>query len=432
MNLKDKLDIVLITYNRKNCLQKTFEQIFAKNSPIKDFKITILNNASTDGTSELIEEYCKIFPNIKHIINKVNIGGCANIAKALIEIPQKKYVWVLCDNDDFDYSVWEEIEIAAENDYDIIYTRNCPNTPAEMFYTATLVPACIYKTSLITPTVAENIYDGISTLFPHLAIISNTLNNKGVVYIPSKDIVISGINPEHNSTFTRGVDKEWLPESRRKITWAVGYFSALEFITDKKMQAQIIDGTRHYHKSLFDLFKTFMVKNKILHNNYFYNFNRIFRILNFLQKIKFILAFLTVNLSFKNYTFYEIREKKDWIEYFEKIDEQKYLNKLVKYLRGKKVLLYGAGMVANILLENYNLSGLNIIGIADKRFERTEENEFCGIKTIKPEDIKKEDFDTILFCMKLYKKPATALKKDGIKNKMLSAIRKNYHYVVRS
>ena len=59
MNLKDKLDIVLITYNRKNCLQKTFEQIFAENSPIKDFDITILNNASTDGTSEFIEKYCK-------------------------------------------------------------------------------------------------------------------------------------------------------------------------------------------------------------------------------------------------------------------------------------------------------------------------------------------------------------------------------------
>ena len=432
MTLKDKLDIVLITYNRKTCLGKTFEQIFGKDSPIKDFDITILDNASTDGTSELVEKYCKNFPNIKHIINHVNIGGCPNIAKALVETPNKPYVWVLCDNDDFDFSVWNEIESAINNDYDVIYTRNCPKTPAGMFYTATLVPACIYKTSIIDSTVAENIYDSIPSLFPHLAIISSILNNSGSVYIASKDIVISGINPEHNSTFVRGVDKENLPEARRKILWSVGYFSTLELISDKKMRAQIIDGTRHYHKSLFDLFKTFMVKNRILHKNYFYNFLRIFRMLNLVQKIKFVAAFLLVNLSFKDYTFYEIREKSGWIEYFNRINEQKYLNKLAKKLKGKKVLLYGAGMVSEILLKNYNFEEFDIAGISDKRFERTDEKEFCSIKAIKPEDIKKEDFDTILFCMKLFKNPLKALKSSGIKSKMHPAIKPDYHYVIRS
>ena len=125
--MKEKLDVVLITYNRKEFLNKTFEQIFAENSPIKDFDITVLNNASTDGTTELVEEYCQKYSNLKHIINSKNIGGNPNIAKALIEIPSKEYVWVLCDNDTYDWSCWKEIENGINQKYDAIFTRNCKN-----------------------------------------------------------------------------------------------------------------------------------------------------------------------------------------------------------------------------------------------------------------------------------------------------------------
>lgn len=41
MYIKENLQIILITYNRKNYLQRTFDQIFADNSPIKGFDITI-------------------------------------------------------------------------------------------------------------------------------------------------------------------------------------------------------------------------------------------------------------------------------------------------------------------------------------------------------------------------------------------------------
>jgi len=65
MKINNNLDIFLITYNRKEQLEGTFKQILAKNSPIKDIPITILDNCSTDGTSQLCEEYAKQYPNIK-------------------------------------------------------------------------------------------------------------------------------------------------------------------------------------------------------------------------------------------------------------------------------------------------------------------------------------------------------------------------------
>ena len=120
--MKDKLQIVLITYNRKKYLQRTFDQIFAKDSPIKDYDITILDNASTDGTSELIKEYKLKFPNINHIRHNINIGGNANICRAfeLGVTSGKEYVWVLCDDDKYDFSNWHEVEREINAKKDII------------------------------------------------------------------------------------------------------------------------------------------------------------------------------------------------------------------------------------------------------------------------------------------------------------------------
>jgi glycosyltransferase involved in cell wall biosynthesis len=430
-NINEKLDIIIVTYNRKEFLKKTFEQIFADNSPIKSFDITVLNNASTDGTFELVEEYRLKYPNLKHIINNRNINGNPNISKALVEIPQKDYVWVLSDNDDYDWSVWNEVEIAVQNRTDAIFTRNCPDSIASIFYTATLVSGCIYRTGIITSAVIENIYNYIKFLFPHLAMIAQVINKNGSYSIVSKDIVHSGINPEHDKSFVRGLDREDLSEDRKNIFWSVGYFSTVSLITDKKKRSEIIDGARHYHKSLFDLFKTAMVKNKVLYKNYPNNFMQIFRVLNFRQKFKFILAFLIINFSFKNYKFYEIRSAEQWADYFTTIKEQRYIDKLAKKLQEKKIVLYGAGIISEILIKNFDLSKLNIIAISDKRFERTGEKEFFGIKTIKPSELKNTDFNAVVFTLKLYKKIEKSLKTSGINKKMYSIIKKDNKYPVR-
>lgn len=430
--MREKIDVVLITYNRKEFLNRTLEQILAENSPVKDFDITILNNASTDGTTELIDEYCKKHLNIKHIINNKNIGGNPNIAKALVEVPTKEYVWVLCDNDSYDWTCWDEVKNAVNQKYDAIFTRNCKNHPAEIFYTATLVSGCIYKTELMNGAVTENIYDNIKNLFPHLAPVAYVINNKKSVFIVSEDIVYSGINPEHDTSFVRGLDTDDLNEDRKNIFWSVGYFNSLKLIKDKKQRAQIADGVRHYHKSLFDLFKTVMVKNKVLFNNYFPNLKQIYSALNFEQKLKFIIAFLIINLSFKDYSFYEVRSKKQWKEYFDTIREQKYLNRLSSKLKGKRILLYGAGIISEVIKENYDLSGLNIIGISDKRFERTNEAEFLGYKAIKPDDINKADFDCVLVTLKLFDRIKASLKQSGVNKKMYSIIKKDFKYIIRA
>ena len=114
MSIKDKLQIILITYNRAKHVQKTFEQLLKDISPVKFFDILVLDNNSTDNTKEIVEEFQKKYANIKYSKNRYNLGISGNIAKAM-EVASKEYVWIIADDDKFDFSNWNEVEYAINN-----------------------------------------------------------------------------------------------------------------------------------------------------------------------------------------------------------------------------------------------------------------------------------------------------------------------------
>ena len=154
--LENKLEIILITYNRKQYLEDTLNQLFCDSSPIKNCKFTILDNCSTDGTTELIEEYTKKYSNIKHIRHNKNIGGNANITRA-IEKASSEYFWILCDDDKYDWTAFNEIENAINEDKDIILVTKellkKKNNIGLIVRQLTFLPAGIYKTANVTSSV---------------------------------------------------------------------------------------------------------------------------------------------------------------------------------------------------------------------------------------------------------------------------------------
>ena len=101
----------------------------------------------------------------------------------------------------------------------------------------------------------------------------------------------------------------------------------------------------------------------------------------------------------------EIKEEALSYNYLCKYNFSKTLPKLVKRLKGKKVLLYGAGIFLEAILKFYDLSELNIIGIADKRFDILEEDsdeKFQGYKAYGTEYIKELNPDYVLVSTKFY------------------------------
>lgn len=76
------------------------------------------------------------------------------------------------------------------------------------------------------------------------------------------------------------------------------------------------------------------------------------------------------------------------LDYLKKINFEKRLKHLEKKLKNKKVLLYGAGTFLHDLLTSYDLSRLNIIGIADRSFERGQDGSICfGFIKYTPDEI---------------------------------------------
>jgi ABC-type Fe3+-hydroxamate transport system substrate-binding protein len=74
---------------------------------------------------------------------------------------------------------------------------------------------------------------------------------------------------------------------------------------------------------------------------------------------------------------------------------QQCLDSLAKKYAGKRILGYGTGLFTNIILDNYDVSGLNIIGFADSKYLYQQED-FRNYKTFSPDQIEEINPDIIL------------------------------------
>ena len=87
---------------------------------------------------------------------------------------------------------------------------------------------------------------------------------------------------------------------------------------------------------------------------------------------------------------------KTWEQVFKELNFAKHYEKLCKKLYGKKVLLYGAGLMFDYFCQNYDLSKLNLAGIADKKFEINNKTTYNDLKAVKITDLKNTEFGCIL------------------------------------
>lgn len=249
--LQDQLEILIPTYNRREHLLRTLTQLTAPESPVRHCSLTVLDNACTDGSSDLIEEFAAKCPNIKHIRHEKNIGGNGNIARAF-ELARKPYVWVVCDDDSFRWEAWPEIENALfSNEYDILLTRKDDlkgsSELAKIVRQLTFLPAGIYRTSNITGGVLMNMLSNIPNMFPHLALVCAVLNKKGRIFLPQGEIMdkCTFSDQSGDECSVRGYD-EYPHPFIANMFWTVGFLNSLQLIEDKKLHAYILENVGNH------------------------------------------------------------------------------------------------------------------------------------------------------------------------------------------
>ncbi|MBR4355590.1 MAG: glycosyltransferase [Elusimicrobiaceae bacterium] len=290
----DCLEIIIPTYNRKEHLTRTLTQLTAQESPVRDLSITVLDNASTDGSAEVIAQFVARYKNIKHIRHPRNIGGNANITRAF-EIACAPYVWVVCDDDSFRWESWGEIQTALEsNIYDCLLTRKNDlkgsSDIARIFRQCTFLPAGIYRTALITDGVLFNMYNNIPNMFPHLALISEIFNRKGSIFLPQGEIMdqCTFDASTGDGWYARGAKGAYLPQPTTHMFWTVGFVASLHLIQDKKLRAYILDhvGKHGFFGYIWAAFRA----NYTFYDGYKLNEKIVASVLNRRQRVEFWLA----------------------------------------------------------------------------------------------------------------------------------------------
>lgn len=320
MDISEKLDIFLITYNRAKKLDKTLSQILAIDSPIKDFTITVIDNNSTDDTSLIVQKYQKTNPNLLYEKNKYNIGGNGNIARTF-EKATKEYIWILCDDDNYFWDGWNEVETAILNKEEAIVISDIDFPQlnnAQLFAQTSFLPGVIYKTSNVDDDVIIGMQYNISNMFPHMVLSAKLFNDEKQFKIISNPIVIyGGDEGPVEETYTRGV-KNYHP-LMFQLSYTAAYANTLWFIKNKKLRAELSHRKFYYPK--FNSAEVFYDNCKNKFQNSCYNLFCIYNVLDFWSKIKFVLNFICF------YTLYKI------IYIYTKEDYDKINNIIVKRLR---------------------------------------------------------------------------------------------------
>ncbi|PKQ46716.1 glycosyltransferase family 2 protein [Confluentibacter flavum] len=93
-----KVSVILPNYNHERYLKQRLDSVF--NQSFQDFEVILLDDASTDGSLEILEPY-KNHPKVSHfMVNTTNSGSPFKAWRQGIELAKGDYVWI-AESDDF-------------------------------------------------------------------------------------------------------------------------------------------------------------------------------------------------------------------------------------------------------------------------------------------------------------------------------------------
>lgn len=115
------LSIIVTTFNIENYIHQCLESI--ANQTLSDIEIIVVDDASTDGTRKIIDEFAKKDDRIKTIyFEKNTIGGVSSAANAGLDIATGEYIGFADGDDWYELDMFERLfELASSGDADIAF-----------------------------------------------------------------------------------------------------------------------------------------------------------------------------------------------------------------------------------------------------------------------------------------------------------------------
>jgi glycosyltransferase domain-containing protein len=101
LNAKPLVSVGIPTYNRAHLIKRSITSVI--NQDYDNIEIVISDNASTDATPLICQEFCEQYERIKYIRQHTNYGPTRNFREALENSDGEFFMW-LADDDYLDYS----------------------------------------------------------------------------------------------------------------------------------------------------------------------------------------------------------------------------------------------------------------------------------------------------------------------------------------
>lgn len=102
-----KISVIVPVYNASKYLRKSLDSIVAQTIGIENIEVIIVNDASTDDSLAIINEYVAKYPSFKLINNEVNRGSAISRNKALNHV-SSDYLTFLDADDFLDVNIFKD------------------------------------------------------------------------------------------------------------------------------------------------------------------------------------------------------------------------------------------------------------------------------------------------------------------------------------
>ncbi|MEG1142195.1 MAG: glycosyltransferase [Clostridia bacterium] len=99
INLKPKISVIMTAYNVEDYINVAIESIINQSIGFENIELIIVNDASSDKTTKIIEQYNNTYKQIVIINNEKRVGYPGKLRNKALEIANGEYIMVL-DSDD--------------------------------------------------------------------------------------------------------------------------------------------------------------------------------------------------------------------------------------------------------------------------------------------------------------------------------------------
>lgn len=247
MSMVEKLEIIIVTYNRERYLRRTLETFLSEGSPVRDCRIVILDNKSNDGTQATALAFCATHSNVEYRRNRHNLGLAGNIVRAM-EIAEREYAWIVGDDDAYDWTGWGEVEeMMCKGERIICLARyllpeDRKDDLAYQLVQITFITGCICRTELFDDSCMLDVVNSAYTLFPLMIPIVRDVNRGGRIAVVRHAVADNGLllGEEKDCSYTRGAKKadELSPRSRA-TQWIIGWAAVCGSLSDKATRESV-------------------------------------------------------------------------------------------------------------------------------------------------------------------------------------------------